>query len=37
MNPGNPCHDYMKCFAEQQKFFLDKEAVRRREALLALP
>ena len=36
-NPGNPCHNYLKCFMEQQKFFFDKETVQRREKLLALP
>jgi hypothetical protein len=37
MNPGNPCHNYLKCFMEQQKFFFDKEAFQRREKLLAMP
>jgi hypothetical protein len=37
MNPGNPCYNYLKCFGEQQKFFFDKEAVARREKLLAMP
>src|SRR3954447_12555356 len=33
LNPGNPCFGYSKCFLEQQRFFFDKEAVRRRETL----
>ncbi len=37
MNPGNPIQNYLKCFAEQQKFFFDKEAFQRREKLLAMP
>jgi hypothetical protein len=37
MNPGNPIQNYLKCFMEQQKFFFDKEAFRRREELLAMP
>jgi hypothetical protein len=37
MNPGNPIQNYYKCFMEQQKFFFDKEAFRRREELLAMP
>ncbi len=37
MNPGNPIQNYLKCFAEQQKFFFDKEAFERREKLLAMP
>src|SRR4051794_20340217 len=37
MNPGNPCYGYSKCFMEQQGFFLDKQAVQRRMALLAMP
>ena len=37
INPGNPIQNYYKCFMEQQKFFFDKEAFRRREELLAMP
>jgi hypothetical protein len=37
MNPGNPIQNYLKCFSEQQKFFLDAEAANRREKLLAMP
>src|SRR5262249_26176006 len=37
MNPGNPIQNYYKCFMDQQKFFFDKEAFRRREELLAMP
>jgi hypothetical protein len=37
MNPGNPCHNYLKCFMEQQKFFFDKESFQRREKLLTMP
>lgn len=37
MNPGNPIQNYLKCFAEQEKFFFDKESFQRREKLLAMP
>src|SRR5436309_2636005 len=37
MNPGNPIHNYLKCFMEQQKFFFDREAFQRREKLLTMP
>ncbi len=37
MNPGNPCYSYLKCFMEGQKFFYDKEALQRRQKLLAMP
>lgn len=37
INPGNPCHNYLKCFMEAQKFFYDKEAFQRREKLLVMP
>jgi hypothetical protein len=37
LNPGNPMHNYLKCFMEQQKFFFDKEAFQRREKLLTMP
>jgi hypothetical protein len=36
-NPGNPIQGYLKCFMEQEKFFSDKEALERREKLLAMP
>jgi hypothetical protein len=37
MNPGNPIQNYLKCFAEQQTFFFNKETVDRREKLLTTP
>ena len=37
LNPGNPVQNYMKCFMEREKFFLDKDEVERREKLLAMP
>lgn len=37
MNPGNAVHGYLICFMEQQKFFFEKEALDRREELLAMP
>ena len=37
LEPGNPCHIYLKCFMESQKFFFDKEAFQRREKLLVMP
>ena len=37
MNPGNPVQNYLKCFAEQHRFFFDKEVVQRREKLLVMP
>jgi hypothetical protein len=37
VQPGNPCHNYLKCFMEAQKFFYDKEAFQRRDKLLAMP
>ncbi len=36
MNPGNPIQNYSKCFMDEQRFFFDKEAVERREKLLAM-
>jgi hypothetical protein len=36
-NPGNPIHNYLKCFMEQQQFFFNKESVERRSQLLAMP
>jgi hypothetical protein len=37
MNPGNPIPNYMRCSLEQHGFFLDKEALERRQDLLAMP
>ena len=37
LNPGNPIQNYMKCFMEREKFFIDKDEVDRREKLLAMP
>ena len=37
MSPGNPIPNYMRCSVEQQGFFLDREALERREDLLAMP
>lgn len=37
LNPGNPVQNYMKCFMEREKFFVDKDEVDRREKLLAMP
>src|SRR4051794_35921703 len=37
LNPGNPIQGYLRCFAEQQHFFFDKEAVGRRKKMLAMP
>src|SRR5439155_20761733 len=37
MNPGNPIQNYMKCFAEQQNFFFNKETCERRDRLLVMP
>jgi hypothetical protein len=37
MNPGNPIQGYLRCFAEQQKFFFSKEECERREQLEAMP
>jgi hypothetical protein len=37
MNPGNPVQNYLKCFAEQQNFFFNKESADRREKLLTTP
>ncbi|HEV7224240.1 MAG TPA: hypothetical protein VGN42_16145 [Pirellulales bacterium] len=37
LNPGNPIQNYMKCFMEREKFFMDKEEVERREQLSAMP
>jgi hypothetical protein len=37
MNPGNPIHNYLKCFMEQQNFFFDKESESRRDKMLTMP
>ena len=37
MSPGNPIPNYMRCSVEQQGFFLDREALERREDLLVMP
>jgi hypothetical protein len=37
MSPGNPIHNYFKCFMEQRAFIFDKEAFEQRETLLAMP
>jgi hypothetical protein len=37
LNPGNPVPGYLKCFAEQQGFFFNKEACERRDKLLVMP
>ena len=37
MSPGNPIQSYLKCSLEQYRFFFDKEAIERREKLLAVP
>jgi hypothetical protein len=37
MNPGNPLPTYMKCFAEQNYFWFDKQAVANREKWRTMP
>jgi hypothetical protein len=37
LNPGNAVQDYMKCFAEQQVFFFNKDSCDRRDQLLVMP
>src|SRR5439155_18376713 len=37
LNPGNPVHGYLLCFAEQQNFFFNKEICERRDKLQSLP
>jgi hypothetical protein len=37
MSPGNPIHNYLRYSVEQQGFFFDKEALKRREDLLIMP
>lgn len=36
LNPGNPIQSYLRCFAEQQNFFFNKEACERREKLQSM-
>jgi hypothetical protein len=37
MNPGNPVQEYMKCFAEQQNFFFNKQVIDDRERWQVMP
>jgi hypothetical protein len=37
LNPGNPAQSYLKCFAEQQIFFFNKEVAAERLRYLAMP
>ena len=37
LNPGNPAHEYLRCFAEQRNFFFSKEAIAERARYLGLP
>jgi hypothetical protein len=37
LNPGNPAHEYLRCFAEQQNFFFSKEAIAERARYLSMP
>ena len=37
MSPGNPVQGYMKCVLKPHRFLFDKEALERREKLLAMP
>ncbi len=37
MNPGNPIHNYLKCFMEQQNFFFSKESQANREQWQTMP
>ncbi len=37
MNPGNPIHEYSRCFAEQNNFWRNKDAVQDREKWRAMP
>jgi hypothetical protein len=37
MNPGNPIHEYSRCFAEQHNFWRTKEAVQDREKWRTMP
>jgi hypothetical protein len=37
LNPGNPAHNYLRCFAEQRQFFFSKEATAERARYLSMP
>lgn len=37
MNPGNPIHEYMRCFPEQHNFWRVKESVANREMWQTMP
>src|SRR6516164_9305457 len=37
MNPVNPVQEYMKCFAEQQNFFFNKQVIDDRERWQVMP
>jgi hypothetical protein len=37
LNPGNPAHNYLRCFAEQRQFFFSREATAERARYLSLP
>jgi hypothetical protein len=37
LNPGNPAHDYLRCFSEQRNFFFSKEAIAERARYLSMP
>src|SRR5260370_15674531 len=37
MNPGNPILGYLRCFAEQNRFFFGKEEEDQREKSLEMP
>src|SRR5260370_16371010 len=37
MNPGNPIHEYTRCFAEQYNFYRNKEAIDKREKYQVMP
>jgi hypothetical protein len=37
MNPGNPIHEYSRCFAEQYNFWRNKQAVEDREKWQTMP
>jgi hypothetical protein len=37
MNAGNPIHGYLRCYSEQQNFFFDKDAFKKREEYQSMP
>src|SRR5262249_17313104 len=37
INPGNPIHEYTRCFAEQYNFWRNKDAVANREKWQSMP